>query len=126
MRRRFDEAWFYARLRKASANPGSLPADLASEAAALAAESWPVSLMLALYHARARDSARTNEVATQFVALAEAEIDGSRLAYYRGDVHGVASRIARMCDRETARRLTTLVEDRFPMNTRNGEADVAD
>src|SRR5918994_1642872 len=86
LRRRYDEAWFYARLRKASSKPGSLPADLASEAVTLAAESWPVCLMLALCHARARDGACTTALATQFATLVDAETDESRLAYYRGDV----------------------------------------
>ena len=126
LRRRYDEAWFYARLRKASSNPGSLPAELVSEASELAAESWPVSLMLALYHARARDGARTNEMATQFLALVDAESDEDRLAYYRGDVRGMATRIARMCDRQTAKRLVLVIDDRFPMKTLNGEVDIPD
>ena len=126
LRRRYDEAWFYARLRKASSKPGSLPADLASEAVTLAAESWPVCLMLALCHARARDGACTTALATQFATLVDAETDESRLAYYRGDVHGMANRIARMCDRETARRLKRILSDRFPGETLDGNEDALD
>jgi hypothetical protein len=126
LQQRYDEAWFYARLRKASSHPDSLTADLADEAAKLAAESWPVCLMLALYHARARDGSRATELATQFMALVDAETDASRLTYYRGDVHSMAPRIARMCDRQTAKRLATVIDNRFPMETLNGEFDVTD
>ncbi len=126
LRRRYDEAWVYARLRKTSSKPGSLPAELASEAATLAAKSWPVCFMLALYHARARDRARATALATQFVALVDAETDESRLAYYRGDVLGMANRIARMCDRETAKRLKRILTGRFPGETPDGDEDDLD
>jgi hypothetical protein len=82
--------------------------------------------MLALCHARARDGARTTALATQFATLVDAETDESRLAYYRGDVHGVANRIARMCDRETARRLKRILSDRFPGETLDGNEDALD
>jgi hypothetical protein len=121
LRRRYDEAWMYARLRKAPSHPGSLPADLESEAVTLAAESWPVCLMLTLRHARAKDRARTTALATQLMALVAAETDESRLAYYRQDVHGMANRITRTCDRETAERLKSILADRFPGETPDGD-----
>ena len=123
---RYDEAWFYARLRKASSKAGSLPADLESEARDLAATSWPVSLMLARYYARARDRSRTNDLANQFAALVDAEIDESRLAYYRADVHAMATRISRMCDPVTASRLAAVLENRFSMEPSDGDEDALD
>ena len=121
LQRRFDEAWFYARLRKAASKPGSLPADLELEAVDLAATSWPVSLMLARYYARSRDASHANAMANQFVALVGAETDGSRLAYYRGDVHGMATRVARACEPETAKRLAAILADRFSVNAPGDE-----
>src|SRR5215211_6915763 len=122
LQRRFDEAWFYARLRKAASKAGSLPADLALEAAGVAAESWPVSLMLARYYARSRDATRANAMAKQFATLVDAETDVSRLAYYRGDVHGMATKIARACEPETAHRLAAILTDRFPIDAAGDEA----
>jgi hypothetical protein len=121
LQRRFDEAWFYARLRKAASKAGSLPADLALEAAGVAAESWPVSLMLARYYARSRDAFRANAMANQFATLVDAETDRNRLAYYRGDVHGMVNRIARVCEPETANRLAAILADRFPTNAPGDE-----
>lgn len=115
LQRRFDEAWFYARLRKAASKAGSLPADLEREAVHLATESWPVSMMLARYYARSRDTSRANAMANQFAELVDAEADISRLAYYRGDVHGMATRIARACEPQTAKRLAAILADRFPV-----------
>jgi hypothetical protein len=122
LKRRFNEAWFYARLRKAASKAGSLPADLEFEAASVAAESWPVSLMLARYYARSRDATRANAMAKQFATLVDAETDASRLAYYRGDVHGMATRIARACEPETAHRLAAILTDRFPIDAAGDEA----
>ncbi|MGH2615606.1 MAG: glycosyltransferase 61 family protein [Thermomicrobiales bacterium] len=121
--RQFDEVWLYARIRKA-ATKSTLPDDIEQEAEALATASWPLSLMLARYYARARDAARADAMASQFVTLATAENDRDRLAYYRGDVQGMASRIARMCRPETSNRLTRLIADRFPASARDGDEDV--
>ena len=126
LQRRYAEAWFYARLRKAASKPGSLPANLESEAVDLAAESWPVSLMLARYYARARDAARTNAMASQFAALVDAEVDSTRLAYYRGDVHGMVTRISRVCEPETANRLATILANHFRVGTPDGDELTAD
>ena len=121
LQRRYDEAWFYARLRKASAKPGSLPADLEREALDLSTESWPVSFMLARYYARARDGSRTDAMANRFAALLDDESDDERLAYYRGDIQGMATRIARVCEPETANRIATIVTNRFPMESSGGD-----
>ena len=123
LQRRFDEAWFYARLRKAASKAGSLPADLEREALRVAAGSWPVSLMLARYYARARDTSGANAMANQFAALIGAETDSGRLAYYRGDVRGMATRIARVCEPETAKRLAAIVADCFPGTSPGDEVD---
>jgi hypothetical protein len=121
LQRRYDEAWIYARLRKAASRPGSLPADLEGEAVSLAAESWPVSLMLARYYARSRNASRANAMANQFATLVDAETDSSRLSYYRGDVHGMVTRIARACEPETVKRLVAILADRFPANATGDE-----
>ncbi len=113
LQRRFAEAWVYARLRKA-ATRSTLPDDLREEAVALASSSWPVSLMLARYYARTHDRPQTNAMALQFATLAGAETDSRRLAYYRGDVLGMASRIARMCKPQTAELFRRVLADRFP------------
>jgi hypothetical protein len=126
LQRRFDEAWFYARLRKTTAKLGSLPEDLEREALDLAAESWPVSFMLARYYARARDSRRADALANQFAALVDKEPDADRLAYYRGDIHGMATRIARACEPETANRVGGILASRFSMGTLDGDNDVSD
>ena len=126
LQRRFDEAWFYARLRKAASKAGSLPLDLEGEAVKLAASSWPVSLMLARYYGRARDASRTNAMANQFAALVDAETDRSRLAYYRADVHAMTTRVARLCEPETAKRLASVLADRFPVETSDGAQTALD
>ncbi len=123
---RFDEAWFYARVRKGASKSGTLPEHLEREAMAFAAESWPVSLVLARYYARARDAERTDAMVNQFAALATAESDGDRLAYYRGDVQGMAGRIARMCRPETAKRLGELLASRFVVGPLEGAPDPQD
>ncbi len=121
LQRRFDETWFYARLRKAASKAGSLPVDLEREALDLAAGSWPVSLMLARYYARARDTSGANAMAAQFAVLVSAETDSDRLAYYRGDVRSMATRIARACKPETAKRLTAILADCFPVTSPGDE-----
>jgi hypothetical protein len=126
LQRRFDEAWFYARLRKASAKPGSLPRDLEREALDLSTESWPVSFMLARYYARGRDGSRTGAMANRFATLVDEELDDERLAYYRGDILGMATRIARVCEPETANRLAMIVANRFPMESSGGEVSAPD
>ena len=117
---RFDEAWLYARVRKASTK-STLPDDIEAEATARAATSWPLSMMLARYYARARDAARAEEMASRFVALAESEDDADRLAYYQGDVRGLTGRISRVCRPATVNRMNKLLTDRFPVGS--GDAD---
>ena len=125
LRRRYDEAWFFARLRKAPATPGSLPSDLEREALDLATESWPVSFMLARYYARGRDASRTDAMANRFAALVDEESNKDRLAYYRGDILGMASRIVRHCEPETANRIATILANRFPTDSSGTEVSAA-
>ncbi len=118
--RRYDEAWFYTRLRrmispKKSRKPEPLPADLEREALEVAADSWPVGFMLALHYLRAGDSSRADMMANQFAALVAEESDGDRLAYYRGDVHRLAKQIVRASEPETAHRIRTILADHFRM-----------
>jgi hypothetical protein len=120
LQRRYDEAWFYTRLRKTisrktARKPESLPIDLERDALELAAESWPVSFMLALYFLRAGDSSRADTLANQFAALVDQEPDDDRLAYYRGDVHRLAKQIVRASEPQTARRIRTILANRFRM-----------
>jgi hypothetical protein len=117
LQRRYDEAWFYHRLRRTSRMEGSLPADLEREACDLAAKSWPVSFMLALYYARTGDNTRADALANQFAALVDEESDDDRLAYYSADVHSLLRQIARSCEPETASRITMIQADRFPAET---------
>jgi hypothetical protein len=77
--------------------------------------------MLARYYARCRDASRANAMATQFAALVGAETDSNRLAYYRGDVRGMATRIARACEPETAHRLAAVLADCFPVSSPGDE-----
>jgi hypothetical protein len=116
--RQYDEAWLYARLRKGAAKSGDLVPEIEQEAIQLAATSWPVSLMLARYYARARDATRTEAMVKQFIQLAEAEQDINRLAHYRGDVESMAPRIARMCSPRTANQLAEVLADRFLIGPR--------
>lgn len=120
LQEQFDEAWLYARVRKASTK-STLPADIEAEAISTAGTSWPLSLMLARYYARAKDAARADAMANQFAQLAEAETDVDRLAYFRGDVHGLMSRIVRMCRPPTVDRLNQVLAERFPSD--DGEID---
>jgi hypothetical protein len=120
LQHRYDEAWFYTRLRKTirrspSRTLESLPVDLERDALELAVESWPVSFMLALYYLRAGDSERAETMTTRFAALVDEEPDDDRLAYYRGDVHRLAKQIVRASEPETARRIKKILANRFRM-----------
>jgi hypothetical protein len=114
IRRQFDEAWYYARLRKTSRKRRALPGDLEREALVLASESWPLSYMLAVCYARAGDRSRADALANQFAALLDAESDADRLEYYRFDIHGMAKFLLPQCEPETAIRLAAIVAARFP------------
>jgi hypothetical protein len=119
LRRRYDEAWYYARLRKTLEKAGVLPDDLEREALAIASESWPVSLVLARYYVRTGEKSRADAWASRFATLADEESDASRLAHYCGDVHEMAGRIAEMCEPETATRIATILDERFQLKTLN-------
>ena len=117
LRQRYDEAWFYVRLRKTSNNLELLPVGLEREALELASESWLVSFMLARYYARTGDRSTADALVNRFVALVAEETDDDRLAYYGEDVHGMARRIAPKCEPETAKRLMKIITERFPKKT---------
>jgi hypothetical protein len=97
LRGEFSEAWMFARLRKAAGRADSLPADLEAEANAMASHSWPISLMLARFFARARKKTQAETAVRQFIQLFSGEDDPERIAYYRGDIEGIAQRVARIC-----------------------------
>jgi hypothetical protein len=113
---RFDESWFFSRVRKGGNKADALPAEIESEARELAARSWPVSLMLARYYTRLRDGAAADAMARQFVALATAETDPDRLAHYRGDVEGIAGRLGRVCKPDTAAAVADVLRQRFALD----------
>jgi hypothetical protein len=113
LRGRLHEAALYTRIRRLAGKSVSLPAALEDEALALAAISWPISLILAQFYARARNIARMEVMAGQFAALVRIESDKDRLAHYRGDVQSAIVRICRLCDRETASLLSHLWEAQF-------------
>lgn len=110
---RFDEAWLYARVRKATSKVSALPEDIKREAREVSRHSWPVSLMLARYYARMRDDARTDEMVNQWADLITSEEDALRLRHYRGDAVSTASRVARNCRPETNQRFSSILRDRF-------------
>jgi Flp pilus assembly protein TadD len=114
IRRQYDEAWNYVRLRKTSKKRGSLPAALEREALDLALKSWPVSYMLAVCYARAGDRSRADALANQFAALVDEEPDADRFEYYRGDIQATAKYVLPHCEPETANRLAAIVATRFP------------
>jgi len=114
LKRRYDEAWFYTRLRLTSKRQGSLSADLEREALDFASESWPISFVLAVYYAGAGDRVRADMLANQFASLLDQEFDVDRLAYYRGDFHELTGQLAPACEPVTANRLASLLVERFP------------
>ena len=114
IRRQYDEAWYYVRLRKTSKKRGSLPADLEREALDLASESWPVTYMLALCYARDGNRSRADAMVHQFAKLVDEESDAERFEYYRVDVHATAKFVFPHCEPETADRLAAIVDTRFP------------
>ena len=126
LKRRYDEAWFYARLRRSDGRLGSLTDHLEREAHELASESWPISFVLALHYARAGDTSRADTLANQFATLLDQESDVDRLAYYRGDVHMLTGKIAPMCEPETANRLASILSERLPQESPGGVAGIHD
>ncbi len=114
MKRRHDEAWFYTRLRLTARRLGSLSADLEREALDLAAESWPISFVLAVYYAGAGDNSGADTLASQFATLLDRETDVDRLAYFRGDIHELAGQLAAACQPATANRLASILSERLP------------
>lgn len=125
LRDRYEEAWLYARVRKAVSRHGrTLPVEVEREAMRRATTSWPLSSMLARHYGFAQgDTERATRMVNQFVALAAAEFDLNRLAHHREEVGMMAQRVARLCDRETAEQLAGLLAERFLIGPRiRGEA----
>jgi capsular polysaccharide biosynthesis protein len=121
---RFEEAWVYARVRKATGKADALPRSAEIAAIQHAHRSWPVCLMLARAYARAGDTQRAECMAQQFTDLLERETDERRLSYYGADVASMIPRIVRVCSQPVARRLRGAVRERWP-GTEIANAEVA-
>ncbi|HEU5433211.1 MAG TPA: glycosyltransferase 61 family protein [Thermomicrobiales bacterium] len=90
----YDEAWLYARARSAIMNAEALPAEVAADVDRRAARSWPVSAMLALYHAQiAGDPDRARALLTQFATLAAGAFDMNRFVHYRTEIEIIVTAI---------------------------------
>lgn len=124
LRRTYDEAWLYARVRAAWSD-GTLPRPVIKEATAIARGSWPVSLALARYVAR-RNANLLEEMADQFATLAAIEVDTNRLARYRTDVEESLRVIRRHCRPETAQRLTEVAGSAFLLDLQDRKARRSD
>jgi hypothetical protein len=109
----FDEAWAYARVRKAAGKSSALAADVESQILEQAATSWPVSLMLAHYFSRRGDAARAQEQTNQFLDLLSEERDEERLRYFRADVMSIGQRLVRKSDPAVSKRLQAALETRW-------------
>jgi hypothetical protein len=124
LRGRLHEAALYTRIRRLARKSVSLPAALEEEALGLASTSWPISLIMAQFYARARIIPRMEVMARQFAALVCVESDGDRLAHYRGDVQTAIVRICRLCDRETASLLSHVWEAQFGESRPDSEKEL--
>lgn len=117
LRDRFDEAWYYARVRGTIGRREQLPPAIEEEAARLAAGSWPLSWVLARYYAIVEeDAARADGMARRFAALVAAESAMNRLAHYREDVLSMTKPISRLCPPATADLLAEVMRTRFRAN----------
>lgn len=114
---RFDEAWAYARVRKAAGKSSVLADDIEAQIVQQSATSWPVSLMLAHYFSRRGDAARTRELVLQFLDLLAAEHDEERLRYFHEDVMSIAQRLKRKSDPTTGRLMQAALEMHWPTPT---------
>jgi hypothetical protein len=123
LRARYDEAWLYGRVRAAAVNRETLAAEIETEADAVAATSWPVSLALARYCAT-RDGARAEALVQQFAALATQEQDASRLARHLQDVRELARTIARRCGAAANEAMIRVAADRFGVDLNVPTIDV--
>jgi hypothetical protein len=126
LKRRYDEAWFYTRLRLTSRRLGLLSADLEREALDLASESWPISFVLAVYYAGAGDNSRADSLANQFATLLDQESDVDRLAYFRGDIHELTGQLAPLCEPATAERLVAILSERLPRESLDDVVSIPD
>jgi hypothetical protein len=120
---RFDEAWAYARVRKAAGKSTALADDIEARIMQQSVTSWPISLMMAHYFSRRGDSARTQELVLQFLDLLAVEHDEQRLRYFHADVMSIAQRLARKSDPASARLLQAALATRWPAPTAVGDAE---
>jgi hypothetical protein len=111
---RFDEAWAYARVRKAAGKSTILADDIEAQIVQQSATSWPISLMMAHYFSRRGDGARAQELVLQFLDLLAVEHDVERLRYYQADVMSIAQRLRRKSDPGVGRRLQVALATRWP------------
>lgn len=114
---RFDEAWAYARVRKAAGKSTALADDIEAQIVQQSATSWPTSLMLAHYFSRRGDSTRAQELALQFLDLLTVERDEERLRYFQADVMSIVQRLGRKSDPAVGRLLQAALEARWPAPT---------
>lgn len=122
LRRDFDEAWVYARIRQTTKMLGKVPTDPEGqnalqdweqhEALQIARSSWPVSLALARYYVGIEPS-RVDELSNQYVALVSTESDRMRLAHFRADATRHALDVARACSPATAENVIAATAAQF-------------
>jgi hypothetical protein len=109
---RYDEAWLYQRVRLAVPEGEVLSDEDLTEAACLAASSWPLAWELARYFTP-RDPTRIDRFVADFVRLAAAEQDSGRLARYHAEIQKTARSVAKTCHPEMRERLESVLAQRF-------------
>jgi hypothetical protein len=110
----FDELWLFAILKDELATKNVSP-EIEEEAASRSRSSWPLSLLLAQHYGSQNDS-RFETMVLQFVDLASAETDVSRLAGFKGALVRTATRIdkyRKQLTPDTRARLIEVLADRF-------------
>ena len=109
----YDEAWFFARIRRTISSREALQPDVAARASERSKTSWVVSAILAHYYLR-HDPDRAEECIRQFIYLVDAENDINRLAHYRSDVENSVTLAAGICGLQTLTSLLQSVSGKFP------------
>lgn len=119
----YDEAWLYARVRKAIGKHGlPLPASVEAAARQAAATSWPLNWVLARHDAVVRqDATSASAFAARFADLAAAETDIDRVAHHRAEIAGTSTKVLRFCDAATAAAVRAVIADRFGINEDGAE-----
>lgn len=111
---RFDEAWAYARLRKAAGKSSPLSRDAEEMARRVSSTSWPVSLMMARYYSRLQDAPRARVMVIQFLEQIAVEQDERRLRHFQADVASLVQRLTRLVDPDVGLRLQAAIETYLP------------